>query len=49
MTKEIPTIARMIIIQEIITEKNEKKNDNSYYNPGLDRECEYCLNTTAWD
>ena len=49
MTKEIPAIARMIVLREIITEKNEKKEDNSYYNASFDSSCEYCMNTTAWD
>ena len=48
MIKEVPLIARMIVIEYIISQ--EKKNkDTSYYNSDLDRECEYCLNTTAWD
>ena len=48
-TKEIPYISHMITVQ--VTDYNHAKKliDNSYYNANLDSECEYCMNTTAWD
>ena len=50
MTKDIPFIARMIVIDDFnYKKKNDKKEDISYYNPKYDGESEYCLNTTAWD
>ena len=49
MIKEVPLIARMIVIEDVIPEKKRNYKDISYYNSDLDRECEYCLNTTAWD
>lgn len=49
MTMDVPYIARMIVINDIISEEKKIKTDKSYYNTDLDRECEYCLNTTAWD
>ena len=49
MTNEIPLIARMLIIKDTINQKKEIKKDISYNTPKYDSECEYCLNTTAWD
>lgn len=52
MTKQdVPVIARMIIISDILSDDDRRKKhfDNSYYNADLDRECEYCRNTSAWD
>lgn len=49
MTKEIPFIARMIIIEDVISDTKTQREDNSYYNTKYDSECEYCQNTTAWD
>ena len=51
MLKNIPLIARMIIIQDVIKEEKKENSckNNSYYNTKLDSECEYCLNTSSWD
>lgn len=53
MTREIPFIARMIIIEDTVltenTQKKEPHEDISYNNPRYDSECEYCQNTAAWD
>lgn len=51
MTKEVPYIDHMIIVPDILSEKNKKNNlrDETYYNPEYDSDCEYCMNTTAWD
>ncbi len=49
MTMDVPYIARMIVINDIISEEKKIKTDKSYYNPDLDSDCEYCFNTTAWD
>ncbi len=49
MTQEIPFIARMIIISDILNDVNSKKTDISYYNTEIDSNSEYCRNTTAWD
>ena len=49
MTKDIPFIARMIIIQEVNFNEKKHQSDNSYYNSNLDFDSEYCVNTTAWD
>ncbi len=49
MTIDVPMIARMIIIQDIFTEKKVQQEDTSYCNPKYDSNCEYCMNTTAWD
>ncbi len=51
MLKNIPLIARMIIIQDVIKEEKKENGckNNSYYNTKLDSECEYCLNTSSWD
>lgn len=51
MLKNIPLIARMIIIQDVIKEEKKENGckNNSYYNTNLDSECEYCLNTSSWD
>lgn len=49
-TVEIPLIAKMIIIEEVFEdEKFIKTEDNFYNNSGADNNCEYCMNTTAWD
>jgi hypothetical protein len=49
MTRDIPVIARMIVIKDIICEKEKEEEKASFYNYELDSECEYCMNTTAWD
>ena len=49
MIKEIPFIARMIIIKDDVCEKENQNGEASFYNPNYDSDCEYCLNTTAWD
>ena len=51
MVQEVPYIARMIIIQESsnIRKTDTEYGDISYSNANLDSECEYCLNTMAWD
>ncbi len=49
MIKEVPFVARMIFIEDIISENKENQSDISYANPKYDSDCEYCLNTTAWD
>lgn len=49
MTKDVPLIARMIVITDYISKEEKKITDNSYYNSELDSCCEYCQNTTAWD
>lgn len=50
MIKDIPVIARMVVVDEIICEKEFKyQEDTSYYNPKYDSQCEYCLNTSSWD
>ncbi len=49
MTREIPFIARMIVIKDVILEEKHIKEDTSFNNPKYDSECEYCMNTTAWD
>ncbi len=49
MTKDVPFIAHMIIINEPEFKVTKKHIDDSYYNSDLDSDCEYCQNTTAWD
>ncbi len=47
--KNIPFIARIIIVQDGKNRLQNKMDNNSYYNNKLDSENEYCQNTTAWD
>jgi hypothetical protein len=54
MTKDIPMIAHMIFINDVILNSEGKQyditaNDKSYYNTNYDSYSDYCQNTAAWD